>query len=433
MAENVSGRKRRKVVILGGGFAGLTAARTLRSVPVEVILVDRTNHHLFQPLLYQVATAMLAPTDITAPIRWVLRRQRNARVIMAEARGVDVARRVVLIDGGTELSYDFLIVATGCRHAYFGHDEWEPDAPGLKSISDALDMRRRFLLAFEEAEKCEDDDLRSAWQTFVIVGGGPTGVELAGMLPEIARGAMRNDFRRIDTRRTRVILLEGGLGILVSFPPELSHRAARDLAELGVEVRTNALVTRIERDAVYVGSERIPTHTVFWAAGNVSSPLGKSLNAPLDGAGRVQVEPDLSLPDHPEIFVAGDLAAVVQDGKLVPGVAPAANQEGKTAARNIALTLEGKPRRNFRYFNKGNLATIGRSRAIAEFGRVHFAGRVAWWMWLGVHIMYLVGFRNRLSVLLQWGYAYFTYQRGARLIEEPAMSSWRRSSGQANG
>ena len=395
-------------------FSGRT--HTLRSVPVQITLVDRTNHHLFQPLLYQVATAMLAPTDITAPIRWILRRQRNASVIMAEAQSVDVARRVVLLEGGAELSYDFLIVATGSRHAYFGHDEWEPDAPGLKSIIDAIDMRRRFLLAFEEAEKCEDDAARAAWQTFVVVGGGPTGVELAGMLPEIARGALKNDFRRIDTGQTRVILLEGGPGILVSFPPELSLRAARDLADLGVEVRTNALVTSIERDAVYIGSDRIPTRTVFWAAGNVSSPLGKSLDAPLDRAGRVQVEPDLSVPNHPEIFVAGDMAAVMQDGRLVPGVAPAANQEGKTAARNIACTIEGKPRRNFRYVNKGNLATIGRSRAIAELGRVHFAGRIAWGMWLGIHIMYLVGFRNRLSVLLQWAYAYFTYQRGARLI-----------------
>ncbi|MBA3558046.1 MAG: NAD(P)/FAD-dependent oxidoreductase [Gemmatimonadaceae bacterium] len=418
MAENLPGRRLPRVVILGGGFGGLTAARTLKSVPVEVTLIDRTNHHLFQPLLYQVATAMLAPTDITAPIRWILRNQRNARVLMAEALSVDVARRVVLLDEGAEISYDFLIVATGSRHAYFGHDEWEADAPGLKSITDALDMRRRFLLAFEEAEKCEDDALRSAWQTFVVVGGGPTGVELAGMLPEIARGALKNDFRRIDTRQTRVILLEGGPGILVAFPPELSLRAARDLAELGVEVRTNALVTRIDQDAVYVGGDRIPARTVFWAAGNISSPLGNWLDAPLDRAGRVQVEPDLSVPNHPEVFVVGDMAAVVQDGQLVPGVAPAANQEGRTAAKNIARTLAGKPRRNFHYFNKGNLATIGRSRAIAEFGRVHIAGRLAWLMWLGVHIMYLVGFRNRLSVLLQWGYAYVTYQRGARLIAE---------------
>jgi len=423
MAENLPGRRLPRVVILGGGFGGLTAARTLKSVPVEVTLIDRTNHHLFQPLLYQVATAMLAPTDITAPIRWILRNQRNARVIMAEATSVDIARRVVLLDDGGEVSYDFLIVATGCRHAYFGHDEWEADAPGLKSIADALDMRRRFLLAFEEAEKSEDDAERSAWQTFVVVGGGPTGVELAGMLPEIARGALKNDFRRIDTRQTRVILLEGGPAILVAFSSELSLRAARDLADLGVEIRTDALVTRIERDAVFIGSERIPARTVFWAAGNVSSPLGKSLDAPLDPAGRVQVAPDLSVPNHPEIFVVGDLAAVLQNGKLVPGVAPAANQEGKAAAKNIARTLEGKPRRNFRYLNKGNLATIGRSRAIAELGRVQFAGRLAWWMWLVIHIMYLVGFRNRLSVLLQWAYAYSTFQRGARLItESPARS-----------
>ncbi|MBC7790437.1 MAG: NAD(P)/FAD-dependent oxidoreductase [Anaerolineae bacterium] len=418
MAESAGGRRLLRVVILGGGFAGLTAARTLRSVPVEVTLVDRTNHHIFQPLLYQVATAMLAPTDITAPIRWILRKQRNTRVVMAEVHSVDIVRRIVLLDGDVEVPYDFLIVATGSRHAYFGHDEWEADAPGLKSITDALNMRQRFLMAFEEAEKCEDAAARAAWQTFVVIGGGPTGVELAGMLPEIARGALRSDFRRIDTRQTRVILLEGGPGILVSFPQELSLRAARDLAELGVEVRTNALVTRVEQDAVFIGDDRIATRTVFWAAGNVSSPLGSWLDAPLDRAGRVEVEPDLSVPNHPEVFVVGDMAAVVQDGKLVPGVAPAANQEGRTAAKNIARTIEGKPRRNFRYVNKGNLATIGRSRAIAEFGSVHFAGRLAWVMWLGVHIMYLVGFRNRLSVLLQWGYAYFTYQRGARLIVE---------------
>jgi NADH:quinone reductase (non-electrogenic) len=409
---------RPRVVIVGGGFAGLSAAKALAGAPVDVTLLDRANHHTFQPLLYQVATAVLAPSEIASPIRWLLRRQRNVTVLLAAVNRVDVARRVVIADGGTmEMPYDYLILATGARHAYFSHPEWEALAPGLKSLEDAREMRRRFLLAFEEAEKCDDAGERESWLTFVIVGGGPTGVELAGILPEVARHGIARDFRRIDTRRTRVILLEGGPRVLPSFAEWISARARRDLTELGVEVRTGALVTRIEPDAVYVGDERIACRTVFWAAGNAASPLAKSLGAPLDRVGRVMVRPDLSVPEHPEIFVAGDIAAVMKDdGTLVPGVAPAANQEGRTAAQNLLRTLGGEPRKPFRYHDKGNLATIGRHRAVAQFGKLGVSGYLAWWLWLIVHILYLAGFRNRLVVLVEWGYAYVTYHRGARVI-----------------
>ena len=411
-------RDRPHVVILGGGFGGTRAARALRTAPVRVTLIDRTNHHVFQPLLYQVATAGLAGSDIASPIRWMLRHQRNATVLMSDVSEIDAERRVIRLDDGQEeIAYDYLIAATGARHSYFGHGEWEAHAPGLKSLEDALEIRRRFLLAFELAEKSDDAEERHALQTFVLVGGGPTGVELAGVMQEIAR-AMRSDFRRIDTRQTRVILLEGGPRVLPSFPESLSSRAHKDLIELGVEVRVNALVTRVEPEAVWVGEERIATRTVFWAAGNEASRVGRSLGSRHDRAGRVEVEPDLSVPGHPEVFVVGDLAIVKQDGKQVPGVAPAAMQMGSLAARNIRHDLRGEPRVSFRYRNKGDLATIGRHKAIADFGRFHVTGRLAWWFWLFVHIMYLVGFRNRLSVLLQWAYAYFTYQRGVRLISQ---------------
>jgi NADH:ubiquinone reductase (H+-translocating) len=407
---------RPNVVIIGGGFGGLTAARQFSHADVDVTLIDRTNHHLFQPLLYQVATAVLAPSDITVPIRWVLRRQRNTTVLMAEAREIDVDRRVVYLDDERrELSYDYLIVAAGARHSYFGHDDWEDVAPGLKSISDAYEMRRRFLMSFELAEKTEDATIRREYQTFVIVGGGPTGVELAGMIPDTARGFCR-DFRRIVPTDTKVILVEGGKRLLPAFPEELSARAKQDLESLGVEVRLNSVVTRVEPDGVFIGDERIPTRTVFWAAGNAASPLGRQLGAPVDRAGRVQVSPDLSVPGHPEVFVVGDLAAFVDRGTPVPGVAPAANQMGEHAAKQILATLRGDAREPFEYFNKGDLATIGRHRAVARFGRFQVKGYIAWWVWLFVHLMYLVGFRNRLSVLLQWAYAYFTYQRGVRLI-----------------
>jgi len=405
------------VVIVGGGFAGLNAARALRNSPVQVTLVDRTNHHLFQPLLYQVATASLSPGDITAPIRWILRRQQNAFVMLGEVTGVDVGSRTVFLDAARRsLTYDYLVLAPGGRHSYFAHPEWEALAPGLKSVEDAAEVRRRFLLSFERAELCEDAEDRAAYQTIVIVGAGPTGVELAGAIPDIAHKALRRDFRRIDTRQTRVILLEAGDRVLPSYPASLSARARRDLEALGVEVRLNSLVTELRDDRVCTGDEVIRTRTVFWAAGNVISSLTGSLGAPLDRAGRVMVEPDLSVPSHPEVFVIGDAAHVVCGGRTVPGVAPAAMQQGRSAGRNIARSLAGKERMPFNYFNKGDLATIGRHKAVADFGHFRFAGRFAWWLWLTIHIMYLIGFRNRVMVLIEWAYAYFTYQRGVRLI-----------------
>jgi NADH dehydrogenase len=421
LPETSQKRRRRQIVIIGGGFGGLTAAKTLRNVDADITLIDRTNHHVFQPLLYQVATAALAPSDITAPIRWLLRRQKNTTVFLGEVCSIDPERKVVCLDyENSEIPYDYLIVAPGSRHAYFGHEEWEPIAPGLKAIEDGTEMRRRFLLAFERAEKASDETERSEYLTFVIVGGGPTGVELSGALPMIARKALYPDFRHIDTRRTRVILLEGGPRILPSFPESLAKTAHRNLEELGVEVRTNSVVTLVEPDAVHVGSERIAARTIFWAAGNAASPLGGSLGVPLDYAGRVVVEPDLSIPGHPEVFVAGDLALVKREGlPQVPGVAPAAMQEGRTAARNVMRLMRGQPTQSFRYRNKGDLAVIGRSRAIADLGRIRFTGLFAWLFWLFLHIMYLVGFRNRVSVLIQWAYSYFTYQRGVRLITNP--------------
>jgi NADH dehydrogenase len=406
-----------RVVVIGGGFGGLYAARALRRAPVAVTVIDRTNHHVFQPLLYQVATATLPATSITAPIRWLLRGQSNTRVLMAEVKEIDVDRRVVLIDDERrEVPYDFLVVAGGSRHAYFGHPEWEEYAPGLKSIEDALEIRRRLLLAFERAEKSLDPKERTANLTFVIVGGGPTGVELAGMLPMIARHSLPREFRNIDTRDARIILVEGGPRLLPTFPEKLAARAQRDLEELGVEVRTGTLVTNVEPGAAQVGDEHVATCTVLWAAGNAASGLGKFLGVQLDKFGRVAVEPDLTVPGRPEVFVVGDLAAVATDGKPVPGVAPAAMQEGATAAKNIVRTIRRQPRVAFRYRNKGDLATIGRLRAIASFPRFHLTGALAWWFWLFVHIMYLAGFRNRAEVLLEWAYAFFTYQRGSRLI-----------------
>ena len=410
---------RPRVVIIGGGFGGIAAARALRRANVDITLIDRTNHFIFQPLLYQVATAALAPSDITAPIRWILRSQRNTEVLMAEARKIDTERRVVLIDDDLhELPYDYLIVAPGSRHHYFGHDGWEPYAPGLKAIEDASEIRRRFLLAYEIAEKSEDAQERDEYLTFVIVGGGPTGVELSGAIPFIAKKALVSEFRRVDTRRTRVVLVEAGPRILPSFPEDLAQHAARDLADLGVEVRVNSFVTSVEPDGVCIGREKIRARTAFWAAGNKASPLAKFLGAPLDNAGRVKVNDDLSVPGHAEIFAIGDLATFQQDGRLVPWVCPAANQQGAFAATSIIRDLRRQPRKKFHYFNKGDLAVIGRSRAIADFGRVKFAGRLAWLLWLFVHIMYLVGFRNRIVVFIEWTYAYFTYQAGVRLITD---------------
>ena len=416
VAPWVRERRRPRVVIIGGGFGGLYAARALKRDDVDVLVLDRTNHHLFQPLLYQVATATLAPTDITAPIRWLLRKQRNASVLMQEVERIDVDRRAVVTTEGHEHPYDYLIVAAGARHAYFNHPEWEPLAPGLKSIDDAIELRQRILTAFERAEATDDPDERAAWLTFVIVGGGPTGTELAGMLPTIARHALVRDFRHIDPASARVILVEGGPKILATYPDELSEHARRDLANLGVDVRTGTLVSEIGAHHVVAGGERIHAHTVLWAAGNAASPLGRQLTSRIDRAGRVEVEPDLSVPGHRELFVIGDLAATTTKGQPVPGVAPAAMQMGAHAAKNIRRDLEQRDRVPFAYRNKGDLATIGRYRAIANFGRIRVAGGLAWWFWLFLHIMYLAGFRNRVSVLVEWAYSYFTYERGARLI-----------------
>jgi NADH dehydrogenase len=416
----IAERRLPRVVIVGGGFGGLYAARALKGADIELTVLDRTNHHLFQPLLYQVATATLAPTDITAPIRWLLRRQRNATVLMLEVDRVDVERRVVVAEGGREVPYDYLIVAAGARHSYFSHPEWETIAPGLKSIDDAIRLRHRILTAFERAELETDPAERTAWLTFVIVGAGPTGTELAGMLPTIARHSLPRDFRRIAHEPARVVLLEGGPRVLPAYPEALSERARLDLTNLGVEVRTGALVTTVERGRVHVGDgEVLRSHTVIWAAGNAASPLGRSLGAPVDRVGRVLVHPDLSIPGHPEVFIIGDLASIETRGKPVPGVAPAAMQMGAHAARNLRRDLEQRPRAPFIYRNKGDLATIGRHRAIADFGRLQLSGWLAWWFWLFLHILYLAGFRNRLSVLIEWAYSYFTYERGARLITRP--------------
>jgi NADH dehydrogenase len=404
------------VVIVGGGFAGLYAARALGRAPVRVTVVDRHNYHLFQPLLYQVATAGLSPGDIAQPIRGVLRRSPNIRVILAEAVSVDVTgRRLVLADG--ELAYDYLVLATGATHAYFGHDEWRPYAPGLKDLDDALEIRRRVLGAFEAAEREGHEVPRRAWLTFVIVGGGPTGVELAGTLAEIARHALRHDFRAIDPGQARILLLEAGPRVLAGFDPSLSAAAARQLAALGVEVRTGSAVTRIAAGLVETGVERIETETVLWAAGVTASPLARTLGVPLDRAGRVRVAPDLSIPGHPEVFVVGDLATVLgSDGSSLPGMAPVAIQMGRHAAVSIQRSARGEASRAFRYRDKGMMATIGRHAAVAQLGRLRLRGTVAWVTWLAVHLVFLIGFRNRLLVLVEWAWAYLTFNRGVRLI-----------------
>ncbi len=414
-------RARPRIVILGGGFAGLAAAKVFRGEPVDVTVIDRTNHHLFQPLLYQVATAGLAPSDITVPIRWILRHERNAEVILGDVTRIDPAKKQVFVAELNEpIGYDALIVATGSHHSYFGHDAWAANAPGLKTLDDALEIRRRFLMAFERAERSEDRTRAGELMTFVIVGGGPTGVELAGMMIEIAKKAMPGDFRRIDTRRARIVLVEGGPRLLPAMPERSSQTARSDLERLGVEVRTSTTVTGIDEHGAHIGDELIRTSNVFWAAGNQASSVGAMLDAPLDRAGRVLVNDDLSVPGHPESFVAGDLAAVKnKDGSLVPGVAAAAMQEGRLAAQNalrIINPVNQGTTQVFSYYNKGDLATIGRNRAVAVFGTVQIRGFPAWLFWLFVHILYLVGFRNRMSVLVQWAYAYFTFQRGVRLI-----------------
>jgi NADH:ubiquinone reductase (H+-translocating) len=405
------------LVIVGGGFAGLYAAKALSKAPLRVTLVDRHNHHLFQPMLYQVATAGLNPSDIASPIRSILRRSRNTEVLLAEVDAVDPAARRIHLTDGDSLAYDYLIVATGARHSYFGHDAWEPLAPGLKSLEDALEIRRRVLLAFERAERETDSVRRHAYLTFVIVGGGPTGVEMAGAVAEIRRYALRRDFRRIDPGEATVMLLEGGPRLLPSYPPSLSEQAKLKLRRLGVEVRTETLVTDIRPGSVGAAGWTIPTQTVIWAAGNTASPLLTSLGTPLDRMGRALVEPDCSIPGHPEVFVLGDAAAFEhQTGGTLPGICPVAIQMGVYAARTIEGDLAGRPRRAFHYWDKGQLAVIGRGQAVADIWKLHFGGFVAWLTWIFVHIFFLIGFRNRILVLLQWGWSYATYSRGARLI-----------------
>ena len=403
-------------MIIGGGFGGLYAARRLRKAPVRITLVDRHNYHLFQPLLYQVATAALNPSDIAAPIRSILRHQKNVSVILGDAKAIDASRKVVKLADG-ELAYDYLIVATGATHSYFNHPEWERSAPGLKTIDDALEIRRRVLIAFEAAERETDPAKQEAWLTFVIVGGGPTGVELAGALSEIARQTMIRDFRHINPSSARVLLIEGRDRILPAYPPGLSDKARKQLVRLGAEVMTRAQVTEVSKDAVAIGDQRIATRTVLWAAGVEASPLAKSLGVPLDRAGRVIVERDLTIPGHKDVFVVGDLAASTQqDGTLVPGVAQGGIQGGQHASFNIERAFVGQPLRAFRYNDKGSLATIGRAAAVADLGRVKLSGFSAWVFWLALHIFFLIGFRNRLLVFMQWAWAYVTYQRGARLI-----------------
>ncbi|MEP7214370.1 MAG: NAD(P)/FAD-dependent oxidoreductase [Acidobacteriota bacterium] len=406
-----------KVVIIGGGFGGLWAAKALAGKPVDVALIDRKNHHTFQPLLYQVATAVLSPGEIASPIRRILHNARNIEVILGEVVDFDTKAGFVILESGSEIKYDYLIVSGGARHAYFGHDDWERAAPGLKTLEDAVEMRRRILLSFELAE-------REAYLTgvqkdinFVVVGGGPTGVELAGAIADIARQALAQDFKAIDTTKARVLLFEGSDRVLGTFPKDLSESAKCQLEDLGVEVHLNSFVTDIESGRVKVGDNWIDCDVVLWATGVAASPLGKALNTEIDKAGRVFVEPDLTVPGCEKVFVIGDMASIKQEnGQPVPGVSPAAMQMGKSAASNILRDIKGEPRVNFHYVDKGTMATIGRSKAIADLRGWHFSGFIAWMMWLFLHVFFLIGFRNRLGVLIEWFWAYMTRERSARLI-----------------
>jgi NADH:ubiquinone reductase (H+-translocating) len=400
------------VLILGCGFAGLWAAQALRRAPVEVTVLDRNNHHLFTPLLYQVATAGLSAPSIAGPIRHILAHQRNTTVLLGECNQVLPGERKVVLENGAAIGYDYLIVGTGTTHSYFGHDDWAPYAPGLKTLADALEIRRRVLLGFEMAERETDPARRAAWLTFVVVGGGPTGVELAGTFAEIARHTLRGEFRRIDPHSARIMLVEGTERVLPAYPAELSRKAQLQLERLGVTVWAGRMVTGVDAEGVSLGTERITSRTVVWAAGVAASPLGASLGVPLDRAGRVRVAPDLSVPGHPEIFVAGDLAAV----EGVPGIAPAAKQMGRHAALNVISSIRGKPRKAFRYRDYGQLATIGRNAAVVEMGKLKLSGFPAWLVWLVAHIYFLVNFRNRVIVMIDWAWAYFTYQRYARIM-----------------
>ena len=404
------------VVILGCGFGGLFAARALAGAPLRVTVVDRTNHHLFQPLLYQVATAGLSAPAVAAPIRHILAGQDNVTVIYGEARRVETARRAVVLDGGDEIAYDRLIVATGATNSYFGNDAWAEHAPSLKTLEDAHEIRRRVLLAFEHAEREPDAARRAAWLTFVVIGGGATGVELAGAFAELARHTLRGEFRRFDPRNARVVLVEGSERVLPGYPPRLSERARRQLERLGVTVWLGRLVTGIDGEGVQLGADRVAARTVVWAAGVAASPIGASFGAPLDRAGRVVVGEDLAIPGHPEVMVIGDLAALPWHSPAVPGTAPAAKQMGRLAALNVLNSLRNKQSRPFRYKDVGMLATIGRNSAVAVFGRLQLSGYPAWLLWLLAHIYFLIGFRNRIVVLIEWAWAYWTFERNARIV-----------------
>src|SRR5215475_6567922 len=421
----MSGKGTSKVVIVGAGFAGLNAALSLAHQDVQITIVDRKNFHTFQPLLYQVATAGLSPGEIAAPIRSVLRGKKNVVSLLEEVQDFDLQRRVVKTNE-QELPYDYLVVAAGATHAYFGHDEWEPYAPGLKTIEDALEIRRRVLLAFELAERQAVSGNNREPLNFVVVGAGATGVELAGTLAEITHHVLAHEFHSIDPRSAKILLLEGGPRVLPAFPEDLSHSAEEQLRRLGVEVRTNTMVTQIEPGAVRIGDTRIVAPVILWAAGVAASPLGKKLRVPCDRAGRVMVQPDLTLPGHAEVFVIGDLATLKdKNGKWLPGVAPVAIQQGKYVAKTIHRDLTHEPRQNFKYWDKGSLATIGRAAAVAQFGKIHISGFIAWLAWLFVHIFFLIGFRNRILVLIQWAWSYLTYERGARLITgSNALPGW---------
>ena len=419
-------KKTARVVIVGGGFGGIRVAKALAGTSAEVTLIDRNNHHLFQPLLYQVATAGLSPTDIAYPIRTIVRGLSNVEVMMSEVTGVDSARKLLRTTNG-EVPFDFLVLATGARHSYFGHDDWERHAPGLKSVEDATTVRKNILLAFEKAELQTDLEIQKEYLTFVLVGGGPTGVELAGSIAELAHQALARDFRHIDPDRTRILLVEAGKRVLAGFPELLSQKATDSLKRLGVEVQTGSRVQKVDGEGVIVDGTRIKSKTVIWAAGVVASPAGKWLSADTDHAGRVKVLPDLSVPHQPHVFVIGDTALALDfQGHPLPGIAPVAMQQGKYVARTIRARIEGltlpKP---FHYRDKGSLATVGRSSAIAAIGKLRLWGFIAWITWLFVHIFFLIGFRNRIIVLLNWGWAYVTFQRGARLI------TWNREDGPA--
>ncbi|MFJ9533618.1 NAD(P)/FAD-dependent oxidoreductase [Herbaspirillum sp. NPDC101396] len=408
------------VIIVGCGFGGLAAARALADAKVDITMIDRSNHHLFQPLLYQVATAGLSAPAISAPIRSILATQRNITSLMAAVADIDVTRKTVALEDGSEIAYDYLIVAAGSTHSYFGHDEWASLAPGLKTLEDAFDIRRRILMAFEYAEREDDPVRRAEWLTFTVIGAGATGVEMAGTLIEIARHTLSGEFRRIDPHHAKVVLLEGSDRVLAAFPPDLSEKARTQLVKLGVDVRTGSRVTDIDEECVRYtdkdGEQRLASRTVIWSAGVAASPLGKALNVPLDRAGRVPVGGGLSIPGHPEVFVIGDLAAATSDGKPVPGVSPAAKQMGRVAARNVLAHMAGKTPENFVYQDYGSLATIGRKAAVAMVGKLKFSGYPAWLFWLFIHVYFLIGFRNRLMVMTDWAWAYLTFKRSARVI-----------------